>query len=164
MARSEGMGSWRNYIGPMTDQMEHIDPLGGQDIHPQHAPGEYPEDVIRHWLDVLQGRGDQYTPDSPGGIMGPGGGSPPGDYNTPEDFIRQMLEQQQGNPEEGMPYDVAGDVVPLRPHPVSAADARMRLQSPGVGARSQGMQSIQNLGNDPKVLDLMDVLMGRFGK
>src|SRR4249919_3180948 len=118
MARSEGMGSWRNYIGPMTDQMEHIDPLGGQDIHPQHAPGEYPEEVIRHWLDVLQGRGDQYTPDSPGGIMGPGGGSPPGDYNTPEDFIRQMLEQQQGNPEEGMPYDVAGDIVPLRPHPV----------------------------------------------
>ena len=63
-----------------------------------------------------------------------------------------------------MPYDVAGDIVPLRPHPVAASDARMRLQSPGVGARSQGMESIQNFGgpDERKYLDLMDVLMGQF--
>lgn len=88
----------------------------------------------------------------------------------PEDFIRQMLDRQQqlnpdgepGNENRDEEYQIAGDVQPLRMSPVQQSDAKMRLQTPGVGTRSQGMQSIQNL--DPKTLDLMDVLMGRFGK
>jgi hypothetical protein len=91
---------------------------------------------------------------------------------NPQDLIRQMLDQQQeeGNPnrepfpEEIDPYQVAGDVLPMRTHPPSISDVNMRLQTPGVGARSQGMQSIDRFGKDPRMIDLMDVLMGRFGK
>ena len=89
MARTD-TGMYGQYTGPMTDRAEYEDPLGGQDIHPQHAPGTMPPEVIQHWLDMLLGRGDQYTPDSPGGIMGPGGGSPPGDYD-PQQLIQQLM-------------------------------------------------------------------------
>jgi hypothetical protein len=85
-------------------------------------------------------------------------GSPPSqrapyDDNTeadPQEFLRQIL---------------AGDVLPMRTHPPSISDVNMRLQTPGVGARSQGMQSIRNFGGPSggsPYLDLMDVLMGRF--
>jgi len=140
-------GLYGRYTGPMTDQMEYIDPLGGQDISPAVRGGSE-EDTIRYYLDLLQGQGNQYVPDSPGGIMGPGGPSPEGDYD-PQDFIGQQL---------------AGDVLPMRTHPPSVSDVNMRLQTPGVGARSQGMQSIDRFGKDPRMIDLMDVLMGRFGK
>jgi hypothetical protein len=87
--------------------------------------------------------------------------------NNPQDYIRQMLEEQQlgppGNENADQEYQIAGDPIPMRTHPPTESSVNMRLQSPGVGARSQGMQSIQNLGG-PKspYLDLMDVLMGRF--
>jgi hypothetical protein len=95
------------------------------------------------------------------------GREPPSDLQiSPQDYIRQQLDQQrEGNPnEEGDTYQVAGDVLPMRTHPPSISDVNMRLQTPGVGARSQGMQSIQNLGGGSPYLDLMDVLMGRFPK
>ena len=94
--------------------------------------------------DMLMGRGDQY---SPGGLDA--GPMFPEEGLDPQDYIQQIL---------------AGDVLPMRTHPPSVSDVNMRLQTPGVGARSQGMQSIQNLGG-PKspYLDLMDVLMGRMG-
>jgi hypothetical protein len=89
--------------------------------------------------------------------------------NSPQDFIRQMLEEQQqgppGNENADQEYQIAGDVVPMRTHPPSMSDVNMRLQTPGVGARSQGMQSIRNFGGPSMgspYLDLMDVLMGRF--
>jgi hypothetical protein len=91
----------------------------------------------------------------------------------PDDFIREMLDRQQqlnpdgepGNENRDEEYQVAGDVLPMRTHPPSVSDVNMRLQTPGVGARSQGMQSIRNFGGPSMgspYLDLMDVLMGRF--
>jgi hypothetical protein len=140
-------GLYNRYTGPVTDRAEYEDALGGQDISPAGRGGSE-EDVIRYYLDLLQGQGNQYVPDSPGGIIGPGGPGPEGDFD-PQDFISQQL---------------AGDVLPMRTHPPSISDVNMRLQSPGVGARSQGMQTIDRFGKDPRILDLMDVLMGRFGK
>lgn len=62
------------------------------------------------------------------------------------------------------PYQVAGDVVPMRTHPPSMSDVNMRLKSPGVGARSQGMQTIERFGNDPRTIDLLGVLNMMTGK
>ena len=66
----------------------------------------------------------------------------------PQEYIRQIL---------------AGDVVPMRTHPPAVSDVNMRLQSPGVGARSQGMQSIERFKGDPRSIDLLGILnmMGR---
>jgi hypothetical protein len=64
----------------------------------------------------------------------------------------------QGNEYSDEEYQVAGDVVPMRTHPPSISDVNMRLRSPGVGARSQGMQSIERFGDNPYMIDLMDVL------
>lgn len=68
---------------------------------------------------------------------------------SPQDFIRMQL---------------AGDVVPMRTHPPSISDVNMRLRSPGVNARSQGMQSIEKLGNDPRTIDLLGVLNMMTGR
>lgn len=117
-----------------------------------------PEDVIRQSLDpggqrdfqaddvqsliqeLLDARGNQYAPQGPS-------------------------DNYQGNEWRDEPYQVAGDVVPLRTHPVQTSDIKMRLNTPGVYRGTQGVQSIEAAGGrQSPYLDLMDVLMGRFGK
>lgn len=75
----------------------------------------------------------------------------------PQELIAQLLNGEI-DPEEGDPYQVAGPVIPLRTHPPSIADVLMRLQTPGVAARSKGMQTIERFGTNPHTIDLMDVL------
>lgn len=119
---------------------ESLDPLSSMPRGPGALMGGDAESqaIIE---DMLMGRGDQY---SPGGLD-----AGPMFPEDPQDYIQQIL---------------AGDVLPMRTHPPSVSDVNMRLQTPGVGARSQGMQSIQNLGGTKSpYLDLMDVLMGRMG-
>jgi hypothetical protein len=79
-----------------------------------------------------------------------------------QDYIDQLLA---GNPEEGDPYQVAGDVVPLPMRPgASFDDVRRRGElNNRRPAGSYGQQSIEQFGGrHSPYLDLMDVLMGRF--
>jgi hypothetical protein len=99
----------------------------------------------------------------------------------PQDYIRQLIQELAiGRPREmmrryddpgevGAPHSdsgaqdyvdqqLAGDVVPMRTHPPAISDVNMRLQSPGVGARSQGMQSIDRFKQDPRSIDLLGIL------
>jgi hypothetical protein len=127
---------WNRYVGPMTDRAEYEDPLGGQSMMGGDAASQA---IIE---DMLMGRGDQY---SPGGLDAD---PEPGD--PIQDYIRQQL---------------AGDVVPLRTHPVQTSDVKMRLGTPGVYRGSLGAQSIEAAGGrQSPYLDLMDVLTGKFGK
>jgi hypothetical protein len=121
---------------PRVDDREYSDLLGGQSMMGGDAASQA---IIE---ELLQGGGGQY---SPGGI------------EMPPMFPEQM------DPQDFINMQLAGEVLPMRAHPPTESSVNMRLQTPGVGARSQGMQSIQNLGG-PKspYLDLMDVLMGRF--
>ena len=70
----------------------------------------------------------------------------------------------QGNPYSDEEYQIAGDVVPMRSHPPAISDVQMRLKSPGVGARSQGMQSIERFKGDPRSIDLLGVLEMMTGR
>jgi len=87
----------------------------------------------------------------------------PGEKLGEQEYIDKILTGEI-DPEEGEPYQVAGDVVPMRTHPPAVSDVRMRLQSPGVGARSQGMQSIERFGKDPRSIDLLGVLEMMTGR
>lgn len=129
-----------------------------------YTPGSSIQDYIRHMMeqgrvgaaepmgtnipDFAQER--MYGREPPSDMeLTPGQSGPqtgPYDDNTgtdPQEYIRQIL---------------AGDVVPMRTHPPAISDVNMRLQSPGVGARSQGMQSIDRFKQDPRSIDLLGIL------
>lgn len=122
---------------------ESLDPMGTMPRGPGALMGGDAESqaVIE---DMLMGRGNQYSPEGlDAGPMFPEEGL------DPQDYIQQIL---------------AGDVVPMRTNPVATSGTNMRLGTPGVGARSQGVQSINNLGgsNSPYI-DLLNVLAYPIG-
>jgi hypothetical protein len=91
--------------------------------------------------------------------MTPGAGS----GMNPQDAIDRMMMGEQGDP-----YQVAGDVVPMRgivrPQDTEEFNTRMGRVNANPYMGSRGMQSIDRLGGGSPHLDLMDVLMGRFNQ
>jgi hypothetical protein len=127
-------GMYSRYTGPMTDRAEYEDLLGEQPLGYMMGGDDYSAAVIN---DMLQGTGDQYTPE---GVQMP----PmfPGQGDPIQDFIQMQL---------------AGDVVnmPLM-RQMGSIDRQMSTDPMRTMA---GQHSIGTLGGrESPYLDLLNIL------
>lgn len=87
----------------------------------------------------------------------------------PQQLIQMLMAGGEQNPEEGDPYQVAGDVVPMRgivrPQDANEFNERMGRLNADPRSGQRGMQSIERFGGKQgPYLDLMDILMMNRGR